>query len=254
MSQSIRVIGIARSVECVVYTKGIFTKNQFVSIDEPASKKKVLRLTRNNELDTLVERYGIIHKNRMCIDWPKLKKHYKGIYIKKSAILDRELDVPYHGQTYRSFVGYDFDRSFIYSVLIWVHTPTGPLGTRITAPFNGTILDSLLFDPTEFTRFDSKNISVSAPISDKSSRPILYLDSIKTFDQFTAQYGTLSHSSPQQIQPDWSAISKIYKGIYIDERSDIYDARNTIAFFRSKRYESWLTTQNIKIGVVYQFD
>lgn len=221
-----------------------FDNNEFVRLGRP-NKLKILMINNKNSFDDFTEKYGCINKkdNKLYIEWNKVNKHYKGIYITSAALSDRDDTIPFMGRTKENWIDYDFNH--LDDVVIFKKYRNLVHSRKISRPFKGHAVDNYSVEETEFSR-------ITDPITNDK---ILLIDDIKSFDKFTRTYGivTPSKTSNPFISIKWNQVKKDYDGIYIDKDNDFEKDRFAKAYLNNKIYDSWWEKSNVEAGVVYLF-
>lgn len=68
----------------------------------------ILELNSIDDFDNFTNKYGLIHKDKLVINWPKVSKKYEGIYINDTLKQDRFTLLPYGTDTKESWLSFEF--------------------------------------------------------------------------------------------------------------------------------------------------
>jgi len=90
-----------------------YSTDDFIKLEDEPNDKKILRIDNLDDFDTFTEKYGrirlikdidsIYNEKVIVINYKKLSKLYKGIYINQGLESDRQNIVYYKGKTYKSW-------------------------------------------------------------------------------------------------------------------------------------------------------
>lgn len=83
-----------------------------------------------------------------------------------------------------------------------------------------------------------------------NSELILKIDSIELFDKFTAHYTDIVDNT---LKIDWEKVQEDFKGIYIDQNSELRNERFLKAKKNGKMYDSWFVKE-LDTNHVIEFD
>lgn len=68
----------------------------------------ILQINSIDDFDNFTNKYGLIHKDKLIINWPKVSKKYEGIYINDSLRTDRQDVLPFGSETKESWLSFEF--------------------------------------------------------------------------------------------------------------------------------------------------
>lgn len=248
-------------------------KTDFIPMGVPSDINKILILQTVDDFDSFTTKYGYIPSidpNYIYIKWDLVADAYKGFYIYPGATFHRDLQIPFHGKTYNSWLqNYDFidvpifpystsrvtpqnasERSTQSQVIIFEKFKKYELdGKPLIHPFKGKMVDPFAMEDTDFTSL-IKTRNPTRAMRDK----ILLLDTIELFDNFTNIYGSIKTiKNIPQIVIDWDAVALTYGGFYLDKDNSYYNDRYEIAFLKGKKYASWWKMGDISKDIIYIF-
>ena len=237
--------GLARGV--VMYDFD-FGKGDFVAMEDKPDKTKILKIDTLDDFDNFTEKYGKLGVDGegikyIYIQWDKVEDDYKGIYVNRGLSDDRENSAFFNNNTYNSWWNFEFDVDGVVEFVEPVYKRFS--GYEINKPFKGAMFRDFDFTPETYIDIYTE------PNKDK----ILKIDDIKSFDKFTHKYGQIkTRNDKTYISIKWRDVAKDYKGLYIDENSDLHPVRYVKAYYDNKKYNSWWMHYKIKSGGVYVFE
>lgn len=204
-----------------------------------------------NKLDKFTFKYGLINNEQYTIDWPKVMKKYKGIFISSSSIQNREDYMPNkvtkynntstkkntHSNTIKSWISQNIiDKPIKFITKEEDYSKIIPI--EITEPFKAIMTDKYLLNENEMTY----------KVTNKDKNNILIIDSLSIFDKFTNNFGKIING---EFYIKWDEVKKNFKGFFIEPLETIQLTRTENIWYKHKQYNSWL--KNIDNDVVYLF-
>ncbi len=196
---------------------------------------KILTITNEDIFDEFTEKFGLIKKKNLRIDWEKVSSQYKGIYI-SSTIENRVNDAVYLGKVMTSWIINEY--KYIDDVIIFLKEDEIKYEKQIDYPFKGHIMDYYAIDEQQF-------VSINDEITHDK---ILVINSIKHFDQFTNKYGEGNGSKIA-----WNKVNIDYIGFYIGDDINLKSNRYAKCFFNGKMVDSWWKVGKLYRKIVYKF-
>jgi len=227
-------IGTVTKVQAKVIDNKYFDSNHYVSILKP-NKRSVLSVRNKRLFDDFTNKYGILRGNMVFIDWERVAKDYKGVYIASSSLENRDDMIPFGEKNVENWVNNEYN--FLDDVLIFIPFRALIEPRTVDKPFKGYIVDQYSLNENDFARFNDKITF------DK----ILLIDDLRAFDKFTNKYGYVENG---KIDIDWNDVNIDYEGIYIDPNSDL-SSRENKAPHMEQFYDSWF--DDVGYGIVYVF-
>lgn len=217
-----------------IYDYDDFDKSEYTNNTTP-SKTKILEITDKNTFDQFTEKYGVIKNKNLLIDWPTVKKHFKGIIV-SSSVGNRLEDATYLNKVMTSWVPNEY--KYIDDVIIFSKDDIPQYDYKINEPFKAHIVDYYGID-------DEKFVTINDDITNDK---ILVINSIKHFDQFTQKYGINGKTI------DWEKVKTDYDGFYIGDDKDLKKNRYAKCFFNDKLVTSWWSNEGLNDSLVYIFE
>lgn len=211
-----------------------FDKSEYTN-NISSSETKICEIKDKNTFDQFTEKYGIIKNKNLLIDWPTVKKHFKGIFI-GSSIGNRLEDATYKNVVMTSWVQNEY--KYIDDVIIFSKDEKPQYDYKIKEPFRAHIVDYYGIENNKF-------VSINDDITNDK---ILVINSIKHFDQFTQKYG----KTGKRI--DWSKVKTDYIGFFIGDDKDLKKNRYAKCFFNDKLVTSWWSYEGLNDSLVYMFE
>jgi hypothetical protein len=211
-----------------------FDKDDFTNVLIP-NKNKILEIVDIDAFDNFTDKFGYLSKKKkLRIDWKKVSKQYRGIYI-SSSINNRVNEAVFFNKAMDSFIIDQY--KYIDDVIIFIEEEEIKHDTKITYPFKGYIMDYYAIDEQLFVNINDKITH------DK----ILVINSIKHFDQFTNKYG----DNGSKIL--WDKVSIDFIGLYIGDDIELKNNRYAKCFFNEKMVDSWWKVGKLYRKMVYKF-
>lgn len=240
-------VGIKGLARAEIKPKFRVQEDEFINLADGPDKGKILEIKDLDSFDEFTEKYGFLEsedidsdKELILIKWDLVAENYRGFYLHPGLNSERYEDVVYKGEIYPSWWKNEFNYD---GVLIFVKSEIETYeGKEISKPFSGKV-----FSYNDFTEDSYTDIN-----TETNTEKILVLDSIKSFDKFSNNYGLVKSGNKLGIL--WRKVAEDYKGFYIDPNSPITEARIKRGFYNGKKIKSWLKSEGIKPGSVYIFD
>lgn len=239
-------IGLHSPTRGRVHSESEFSGNDYISIEEGVDRGKILLIKDLDAFDEFTEKYGAIgpidaketEEKMIYIKWEDVAKDYMGIKLEESVGEERYTTVIYKGESYPSWWEneYKYRGIIIFEESDYVRYK----GKKIKKPFKGRIMNENDFPYDNYIKIANKH----------EDNKILLLTDTKEFDIFTNRYGELREGG---IKIMWRKVKEDYKGVYIDKDSDM-KKRMSRAYYKDKKYQSWIKKEGITIGRVYIFE
>jgi hypothetical protein len=215
-----------------IHDYSTFSEEDFTNTLFP-NKNKILMINNKDIFDEFTSKYGYLKKKDLKIEWSKVEKDFRGIFI-NSDIDNRVNDAPFTNKVYTSWIANQYH--YIDDVVIFIKKEQVKYEMEIDYPFKGYVSDYYAIDEQLF-------VGIGEEITrDK----IIVIDNIKHFDQFTEKYGN-------NKKIDWPKVSVDYIGFYITDDIELYKNRREKCFFDRKLSDSWWYEGKLKAGLVYMF-
>lgn len=236
--------GTVESAKGKIYDPIDFDETNYVKITQHPDKSKVLLIDNANDFDIFTDRYGALFPNGIFgIRWRKITNEYKGFYLVSSALGTREDDIPYKGSTVENWIPKEFNN--VDDVVIFEKERVLNDYKKIDFPFKGKIIDPYAINEDEFATINEPTLN----------NKILIIEEVTDFDVFTNKYGILKQKNNKTfVDINWDELNKDYDGFYIPADNGFFNDRYEFAFYKDKKYISWLKINDFTSGVVYIID
>ncbi len=91
-------------------------ENQFAKINDKITFDKILLIDSVKAFDKFTNRYGLLKKDKIMIDWQKVNHDYNGFYIDKDNTFfdSRKKEAFYQGEPYKSWIRSGINKGIVY--------------------------------------------------------------------------------------------------------------------------------------------